>query len=101
MRLRTFLSVIIILISGTMIFAQSARIRGKVLDSSGLVIPGAQIRVLQSDKVVKEAKAGPAGDFDISMPPGDYKLEVTAPDFQPHNQNVKATPTAAALTIAM
>src|SRR5262249_6646184 len=45
--------------------------------------------------------SGSTGDFDISIPPGDYRLEVSAPDFQPFRQNVKVTATTAPLSVAM
>ena len=43
MRMRKFLIVGLILLTATVGFAQSAKLRGKVLDSSGLIMSGAQI----------------------------------------------------------
>src|SRR4051812_23060663 len=101
MRRRGLFIVFLFLMLTVAAVGQSARLRGKVLDSSGLVMPGAQLRVFQGDKLVKETTSGSTGDFDISIAPGDYRLEVSAPDFQPFRQTVKLTASTAPLTISM
>ncbi len=101
MRMQKVLMVVAMLMIAGFAAGQSARLRGKVLDSSGLVMPGAQIKVFQGDKLVKDAVSGSTGEFDISVASGDYRVEVSAADFQPARQNVRVTPTMGALTISM
>ena len=45
--------------SGSVMAGQSVKLRGKVVDSAGLVMPGAAVKVLQNDRVVAEGAAGP------------------------------------------
>ena len=61
------------------------RIVGKVRDPSGAVLAGAQVTVsspaLQGSPV--EVRASPTGTFRLlALPPGQYRLEVSAPGFQ-------------------
>jgi Carboxypeptidase regulatory-like domain/TonB dependent receptor len=85
------LVVTLILFSTNVLFAQSAKLRLRVLDSSGAVIPKVQVKVYQADKLVGEGLTSSTGDFDIPVDPSDYKVEITAADFQPHVENVKVT----------
>ena len=57
MRMRNLLAAILTLLTATTIFAQSGKVTGRVMDSSGSVMPGVQIKLYQGDKVIKEAKA--------------------------------------------
>src|SRR5437773_6671675 len=41
------------------------------------------------------------GDFEASLDSGEYRIEVTAPDFQPYTQNVKVAPDLGPLIITM
>jgi len=99
--MRKLLIIAIILMTAAGGFAQSARLKGKVLDATGLIMPGAKLKIYQGNKVVKEASTNATGDFDIPIPPGDYKLEVAAPDFETHTEDVKLTPTTPPLAITM
>ncbi len=101
MQMRKVLIAGLILLTATVGFAQSAKLKGKVLDSSGLIMPGASVKVYQGDKVVKEGTTTATGEFDIAVNPGDYKLEVTAPDFETSVQTVKVTPTMAPIDVTM
>lgn len=89
MKMRKLLIVGLILLTATISLAQNARVRGKVMDSSGLIMPGATVKVLQGAKVVKEGVSNATGDFDLTVSPGDYTLEVSAPDFGTLKQPVK------------
>src|SRR6476659_7154147 len=91
MRMRKLLVVGLILLTATIGFAQSAKIRGKVLDTSGLIMPGVTVKALQGNKVVKEGITTATGDFELAVNPGDYKLEVSAPDFMTQTVSVKVT----------
>lgn len=101
MRTRKLLTVLLILLAASGTFAQSTKIRGRVMDSSGSVMPGVQVKIYQGDKVVKEGVSSNTGDFDIAVDPGEYKLEVVAPDFNPYTEVVKVSPDLGPLAITM
>jgi len=71
------------------------------MDSSGLIMPGVTVKLYQANKVVKESLTTATGDFDIALNPGDYRLEVIAPDFETINQEVKVAANMQPLSINM
>jgi uncharacterized membrane protein len=85
----------------TTAFAQTARLTGRVLDTSGAVIPGAHVTVSQVDKTVKEGMTSSTGDFDLDIAPGDYKIEISAADFQTYSNNVRLSAGSNPLTVTM
>src|SRR5438552_44583 len=101
MQMRKLLIVGLILLTATVGFAQSAKLKGKVVDSDGLIMPGSTVKVYQGTKVVKELKTTATGDFEVAINPGDYKLEVSAPDFETQTQAVKVTANLAPVTIKL
>ncbi len=101
MRMGKLLTVLLLLMMVTAIFAQSAKVKGRIMDSSGSVMPGVQIKVYQGEKVVKEGTTSGTGDFEIPVDPGEYKLEMTAPDFDTYAEVVKVTPDMGPLTVTM
>ncbi len=66
-------------------FAQthSGSVRGTVYDPNRAVIPGAAIRLTRRDtQETRTATTGDEGQYAISsLPPGEYRLEVEAPNF--------------------
>ncbi len=100
MRMRKLLAALLMLLAVVMM-GQSVKLKGRVLDASGLVMPGAQIRISQSGKAVAEATAGATGDFELAVAPGTYRIDVTAAEFQPFATNVNVTPATAPLTISL
>src|SRR5205814_6316472 len=50
---------------------------------------------------VQQGLSTDMGDFEIAVDPGDYKLEVTAPDFNTYSEMVKVTPDMGALAVTM
>src|SRR5919197_1296796 len=101
MRMRNLLTLLLTLFIASASFGQSAKVKGRVMDASGSVMPGVQVKVFQGDTVVKEGLTSDTGDFDIAVNPGDYKLEITAPDFDAHSEMVKVTPDMSPLTVTM
>jgi len=68
-------------------FAQSlisGDLGGTVTDSSGAALPGATVTVTSANTgLVKTVTTGAAGDYRIGLlPPGPYKVSVSAPNFQ-------------------
>ena len=82
-------------------WAQSAKLAGHVVDSSGAVMSGAPIKIYQAEKVVKEGTISPSGDFEIPVEPGEYKIEISAPDFSTFTEIVRVTPGMGPLAITM
>lgn len=101
MRMRILLSVLLILLTATVIIGQSTKLKGRVMDSSGLVMTGVQIKVYQGERVVKQGTTTASGDFEIPVSPGEYKLEITARDFDTHIEMVEVTPDLGPLSITM
>ena len=64
-------------------------------------MPGAEIRLFQSDKVAQEGKADGSGNFVLDVAPGEYRLEVIAPDFNPYRELVRVSPNMGALSVSM
>src|SRR5215471_4980671 len=101
MRMRNLLSLLLTLLVAAATFAQSAKIKGRVMDGSGSVMPGVQVKIYQGDNVVQQGTTDNMGDFEISINPGDYKLEVTAPDFNSFTEMVKVAPDMSPLAVTM
>ena len=70
MRMRKLLTVGLMLLTATIGFAQSARLRGKVLDKDGLIMPGATVKVYQGSKLVVEGTSSNTGDFELTVSKG-------------------------------
>ena len=84
-----------------MAFGQGARLSGHIVDTSGAVMPGVQIKVYQGDRVAKAAASSQSGDFEIPIEPGEYKVEISAPDFSLFTEMVRVTPGMGPLAITM
>src|SRR5881296_2678914 len=98
---RDSFALLLTLLAATTIFGQSAKIKGLLLDSTGSVMPGVQIKLYQNDKVVKEGTSTGTGEFELPADPGEYKLEIAAPDFDTYTEMVKVTPDTGPLSITM
>jgi len=107
MRMRKLLPVVLMLLTASLIPAQSAQVtsstqvKGRVMDSTGSILLGVQIKVYRGDKVVKEGTTAATGDFEIPLEAGEYKLELTAPDFEKYTEVVNVTPGMGPLSITM
>ncbi len=101
MRMRNLLSLLLTLLVASATFAQSAKVKGRVMDATGSVMPGVQVKVYQADKVVTQGLTDAMGDFDIGVNPGDYKLEIAAPDFNTHTEMVKVTSDLMPINVTM
>jgi hypothetical protein len=77
------------------------RLRGTVLDPSGAVMPGVDVKVSQSNRAVAEGKSDSTGNFSFDLPAGEYRVEVSAPEFKPHQQNVRVAANMRPLSITL
>src|SRR5262249_24558908 len=91
----------LILFSINLLFAQSAKLRLRVLDSSGAVIPKVQVKVYQTDKLVQEGLTSPTGFFDIPLEPGEYKVELTAAGFERDVEDLKVQADSIPVSVTM
>jgi hypothetical protein len=85
------LSTVCLLLLGTKLHAQAvaiAEIDGVVSDSSGRVVPNAQVIAVETDKqLVRQTTSNTEGHFILSnLPVGPYRLEVKAPGFKDYRQ---------------
>src|SRR5262249_41471364 len=101
MRISRILGMIAILAMSAMAFSQAARLSGHIVDTSGAVMPGAQIKIYRGDRLAKEATSTQSGDFDIQIEPGEYKVEISAPDFSVFTEMVRVIPGMGPLAITM
>jgi hypothetical protein len=83
-------------------------LKGKVLDSTSLPMQGTTVKVFKGSEApktgtapVKEGVTDANGDFDLEVPPGDYYIDISAPDFDPFRQAVKATATMQPLAVTL
>ena len=86
---RTALGFLVLLLVATNAWAQStAQINGTVADSSGAVLPGATVLVVQTDTGFRrEGVADDTGSFTLTnLPTGPYRLEVTLSGFRTYVQ---------------
>jgi hypothetical protein len=83
-------------------------LKGKVLDSTNLPMAATNVKVFKGTSepkagtaAVKEGVTNNDGDFDLEVPPGDYYIEISAPDFNPFKQAIKATATMQPLAVTL
>jgi hypothetical protein len=80
------------LLASAVLFAQSAatsQISGTIQDASGLAVPGAEVRAVQTDTgSTRTAVTGNDGNYVLpSLPIGPYRLEVSKQGFAKYVQN--------------
>jgi Carboxypeptidase regulatory-like domain/TonB dependent receptor len=94
LRLASLVAVLLLLLTGRQTLTaqtDSARVTGTVLDQTGAVVFGAQIKItnLQNNASVTVV-SGENGDFTAAaLEPGSYKAEVSAPGFGSESQLFK------------
>src|SRR6202521_183119 len=98
--MRKLLTLSCMLLAGNL-FAQTVKLSGRVTDSSGSIMRDAHVKVYRADKVVKEAATSATGACEVVLDPGEYKIEFTAPDFEPHVETVNVTADLAPLALSM
>lgn len=83
---RAMLSVCCLLAAAAVVYAQTAttgQVAGVVTDPSGSVVPGANVTLEGATGEKREQATGPDGQYRFTLiPPGVYKLSVTAAGFQ-------------------
>src|SRR5437763_1824253 len=80
--------------------AQTAKLTGTAVDSSGGLVVGADVTLIgPGDKPVAITKTGPDGMFNIEASPGSYALEISADGFEKVVQGISVAANNRPLTV--
>ena len=110
MRKLVAFTVLLLIVSFAALGAQAPgpHLKGKVLDSTGLPMASATVKVYRGAGVpaagaqpVKEGLSTATGDFDLELPAGAYRVEVSAPDFTTFQQAVQLANNTAPLAVTL
>src|SRR5262245_10911266 len=102
MNLRCVIALIAFLFVASFVYAQGGvRVRGTVLDPSGAVIPGVELKLIQGSSVVAQTKTDATGNFFFDVAVGDYRLEAVADGFRKRQQNVRVATNMRPLSIPL
>src|SRR5437764_10668779 len=77
------------------LFAQTGdgRVFGKVSDPSSAVVSQAVVSAVSAGRKVSSMKTDRSGAFELrALPPGKYRLSVSAPGFEVYTQDLEVTP---------
>ncbi len=86
--------VLTLIVFGITASAQTGRLTGKAVDSSGGVILGADVTLLgPGNTTVAKTQTGADGNFTIDAPPGSYALQITLDGFEPVVQGIAVATT--------
>jgi hypothetical protein len=80
-----------------------AKVTGTVSDATGGVLVNVDVQVTTGTpaRTVATAKTNSDGVFEMSVPPGQYTLKISVPDFKDISQQVRVTADMAPLSITM
>src|SRR5438876_2919607 len=91
--MKLVLGIIVSLFFSSVLFAQTATLRGTVTDDSGAIVPGAKITLTANSGTVNTAVADSNGSYSfMGIAPGDYVAQASAPDLAtgPIKLNIRA-----------
>src|SRR6185312_15272840 len=98
-------ALLLCLLASAAAWAQTSQIGGTVKDSTGSIIPGAEIKATQTATgAIRTSTSGADGGFEIpNLPIGPYMIEVTKSGFQKYVQTgiVLEVGTASTINVAM
>jgi outer membrane receptor protein involved in Fe transport len=92
--LRTGLAVLLTALVGVAPALAQVRVAGRVIDASGLALPGATVRVVGTDAADGAVITGDDGAFELDVPAGAHRLEVRLDGFETREVSVPATASA-------
>src|SRR5215467_6812196 len=81
--------------------AQTAKLSGKVVDATGAVMSTVDVKAYQKGQLVKAGQTDDQGNFSLDLAPGQYGVEIAAPDFRPFRQEVQVNSTLAPLAVTL
>ena len=80
-KMKSALFLLALLVLSLPLCAQTAALRGQVMDETGAVVPGATVMLNGPSGLAKTATSGSDGSYSfIGLPPGSYTVRVSAPD---------------------
>lgn len=86
--------------------AQTLSLTGQVADETGAILQAVNVRVFEGEdeEPLVETVTSDKGTFVVNLPQGDYRVEVSAPDFSTWRRDVRlaaeTAPLAVTLTLA-
>ncbi|MGH9783888.1 MAG: carboxypeptidase regulatory-like domain-containing protein, partial [Terriglobia bacterium] len=98
---RAFVTVALIGGLGLVSWAQNVTLSGHVLDPTGGAVAGASVQLLQGNQQVAETSTDLEGDFRLTVPPGEYRIEMAAPNFARHSEAVAVRLGMAVLSVTL
>lgn len=81
--------------------SQAGQISGRVTDKRGDAISNARVTAVADNQPRGEAKTDGAGQFTLSLPPGDYELRVSADGFSVFRQRVSLNSPQATVKVTL
>ncbi|MBI3896292.1 MAG: TonB-dependent receptor [Acidobacteria bacterium] len=78
-------------------------LKGRVLDATGASVPNASVTVYTGEQVAPQTQTKSTGEFSLSLSPGEYRLEVNAPNFEAYSEvlEVKTGMKSLAITLSL
>src|SRR5262245_32609786 len=100
--MKTLYTFLILLCFALTANAQTARLSGTAVDSSGALLAGADVRLIgPGNTTITTTKAGADGSFVIDAPQGSYALEVSAEGFEKTIQGISIGATNRPITVTL
>ena len=79
----------LMLLISTLLAAQEAILKGRVVDSQARALPGVSLQLLSRHRVLARSRSGAAGEFSFPAAlPGEFTITAEAPEFRPVMQSV-------------
>ena len=82
-------------------WGQNVAVRGQVEDPTGGALAGVTVVLSQNNQKVTETSANLQGKFSVSVPPGEYAMEVSAPSFAPRTETIQVRAGMGPLTVVL
>ncbi len=99
--MRLLVQVAIALFLSSTLFGQTATLRGVVMDESGAIVPGASVTLTGNTRGANTAVSAGDGSYSITVLPGDYTLQASAPDLRSASIKVEIRPGVQVLNVQL
>ncbi len=94
-------AVLLTVLASSFSWAQTVTVRGQVKDATGSTLNAASVKSYQGDQVAAEGQTNASGQFSLALPPGEYRIEVSAPNFATYSQTVTVQARMPALSVQL